>query len=88
MSNGVRGKRHALSDGIAQGVKRASNVLTFLAERNGRATPVAYADEKNLRLKRRRYQEVKWLKHLAQTGMMIVLSGDTTDRSCSRDRPA
>jgi hypothetical protein len=68
MSNGVRGKRHALSDGIAQGVKPADNVLTLLAERNGRATPVAYADERNLRLKRRKYQEVKWLKHLAQNG--------------------
>jgi hypothetical protein len=34
LSNGVRGKRHALSDGIVQGVKPADTVLTFLAEKN------------------------------------------------------
>jgi hypothetical protein len=49
-------------------VKPADNVLTFLAERNWRATPVAQADERNLRPKRRKYQEVKWLRHLAQNG--------------------
>jgi len=29
---------------------------------------VTHADERNLCLKRRKYQEVKWLKHLAQKG--------------------
>jgi hypothetical protein len=49
---------------------------------------VTHADERNLCPKRRKYQKVKWLKHLTQKGMTAVPSADTTEGSCSRDRPA
>ena len=64
----ARGRRSALRSGTPQGGKPADNVLTSLSRTERRATPAIYADERNLCLKRRKLEQVKWLIHLAQKG--------------------
>jgi hypothetical protein len=84
----ARGKRHASRSGTPRGVKPADNVPTSLSRTKTRATPAIYADERNLRLKRRKLEQVKWLIHLAQKGGCLCLAAHTSARGISRTHPA
>jgi hypothetical protein len=84
----ARGKRHASEDGIFRGVKPADNVPTSLSRTKRRATPVIYADERNLCLKRRKLEQVKWLIHLAQKGRCPCLVAHKSARGISHEHPA
>ena len=84
----ARGKRSALGSGTPQGGKPEDLVLTSLSRTKTRATPVIYADERNLRLKRRKLEQVKWLIHLAQKGRCLCLAIHKTARGISRIHPA
>jgi len=68
----ARGMRHASRSGTRGGVKPADNVPTSLSRTKTRATPAVYADERNLCVKRRKLEQVKWLIHLAQKGKVSV----------------
>ena len=68
MDSNVRGKRHALKNGILQSVKPADNVPTFVNRTQTRATPATYVDERNLCLKRRDPKEVKAVETLRPKG--------------------
>ena len=60
MKSDARVRRHASGNGISRGVKPADNARPTGAETgNRRANPVIYADERNLRLKRRPHERVK-----------------------------
>ncbi|GHO87612.1 hypothetical protein KSZ_56180 [Dictyobacter formicarum] len=59
VSSRVRGKWHAFESGNFRGVKPIDNVPIDLARGKQRATPAAYVDERNLRLKRRYPRGVK-----------------------------
>jgi len=68
LDSNVRGKRHALKNGILQGVKPADNVPTSVNRTQTRATPATYVDERNLCLKRRDPNEVKAVETLRPKG--------------------
>jgi hypothetical protein len=63
-------------------------VPTSLSQTKTRATPAIYADERNLCVKRRKLEQVKWLTHLAQKGRCLCLVAHKSTRGISRVRPA
>jgi hypothetical protein len=71
----VRGKWHALRSGTPQGVKPTDNVPTVRSRTDKhRATPATYADKRNLRLKRREFEQVKAAETLDQNGDGVCAS--------------
>jgi hypothetical protein len=60
---------------LKEGVKPADNVPTVRSRTDKlRATPATYADERNLRLKRREFRQVKTAETLDQNGDGVCAS--------------
>jgi hypothetical protein len=84
----ARGKRHASRSGTPGGVKPEDLVPTSLSRTKRRATPAVEASERNLCLKRRKLEQVKWLIHLAQKGRCLCLAAHKSAKGISRVHPA
>ena len=87
--NDARGKWHASRSGTPWGVKPTDNVPTIRSRTDKqRATPATYADERNLRLKRREFDQVKAVDTLDQKVTVYVPHCLHIDEGSSTKHPA
>ena len=84
----MRTERPASNSGTVGGGKPEDLDPDLRAECGKGASPVPDVDERNLCLKRRKVEQVKWLRHLAQKGRCLCLVAYESTRGISCVHPA